>query len=320
MKTTNRLQYLPGMVNFIFLGLVLCFFLSCKDDPEVEPQPFVVGHIAYASNRDSHQRIYIMDGDGKNQRKVTDDAFLVTQDEEYYGPSLSLDGAKIAFVIFPKNGTFSMQSGIGTVNVDGSGKQLLGTGAPDLQYITMISTPSWDEKGNVFFAAGTPNALYYYEHDNNNVFRVNAEWCFAVSYGCDQSLSPAAVVNKGSYCVLIGSNSKILKVNYVTGDVETLTNYGKNMTPSFDDGFDRILSSNGTDIFTITFTIGEDVVKQLTKSTGSTKCTEPVWSPDWSKIAFTCNGDIYVMNSDGSNQTNLTNTPDIAEGSPSWGK
>ena len=36
----------------------------------------------------------------------------------------------------------------------------------------------------------------------------------------------------------------------------------------------------------------------------------PVWSPDGTKIGFHAGGDIYVMNADGSNPVNVTNTPD----------
>jgi WD40-like Beta Propeller Repeat len=50
------------------------------------------------------------------------------------------------------------------------------------------------------------------------------------------------------------------------------------------------------------------------------------WSPDGSKIAFagidsscSCSAvEIYVMNADGSNRTNITNTPDVWEGNPDW--
>jgi uncharacterized delta-60 repeat protein len=44
----------------------------------------------------------------------------------------------------------------------------------------------------------------------------------------------------------------------------------------------------------------------LTSGNGS---SQPAWSPDGTRISFTRNGEIFVMNADGSNQTNLTNNP-----------
>jgi Tol biopolymer transport system component len=50
--------------------------------------------------------------------------------------------------------------------------------------------------------------------------------------------------------------------------------------------------------------------------------TEPAWSPDATKMAFVSTqnpGDIWVINTDGSGQTNLTNTAEpIRESNPSW--
>jgi Tol biopolymer transport system component len=47
------------------------------------------------------------------------------------------------------------------------------------------------------------------------------------------------------------------------------------------------------------------------------------WSPDGKKLVFESNGkpyssDIYVINSDGSSEINLTNTQEIQESNPSW--
>lgn len=48
----------------------------------------------------------------------------------------------------------------------------------------------------------------------------------------------------------------------------------------------------------------------------------PYWSPDGKKIAFQThrdgNWEIYTMNADGSNQQNITNTPNQHETKPSW--
>jgi len=55
---------------------------------------------------------------------------------------------------------------------------------------------------------------------------------------------------------------------------------------------------------------------------------QPAWSPDGTKIAFTGpgtpnedgvrRGDVYVMDADGTNRTNLTNTPNFLDYQPSW--
>ena len=50
------------------------------------------------------------------------------------------------------------------------------------------------------------------------------------------------------------------------------------------------------------------VVTQVTDGKGG--YVEPTWSPDGRKIAMNGgNGDIYVINADGTGLTNITNTP-----------
>lgn len=321
MKNMNRLQYFPGKVNFIFLGLFSMLLLSCEDDADpIPPGGSPNGDIAFASDRDGNKRIYIMGNDGKNQRRVTDDAIIHAQGEQYYSPSISVDGLKIAFIVMPVGQPAGVQWGIGTVNIDGSGKKLLGSGVPNLSYISQISAPTWDREGNVFFAAGDPNSLYYYKKDNGGIFRVEAEWCFAAMFGCWQSVSPAAFQRSGSsYSILIGVDSKIVKVNYLTGVVETLFDFGKNRTPNYNYAGNSIVTSNGTDIFTIVMGDPGYSIYQITNNSGMN--LDPVYSPDGMHIAFTSyrdgNGEIYVMTNKGANQKNITNNPGDDYG-PSW--
>ena len=46
--------------------------------------------------------------------------------------------------------------------------------------------------------------------------------------------------------------------------------------------------------------------------------TAPEWSADGSRLVFESEGDIFVINADGTGRTNLTNSPTIDDGSPTW--
>ncbi len=64
---------------------------------------------------------------------------------------------------------------------------------------------------------------------------------------------------------------------------------------------------------------GGNVVRLTTEETND---LAGPWSPDGQRIAFTWFGltasDIWVMNADGSNAVNLTDTPEVDEGFPAW--
>jgi dipeptidyl aminopeptidase/acylaminoacyl peptidase len=66
----------------------------------------------------------------------------------------------------------------------------------------------------------------------------------------------------------------------------------------------EIAYSSGGDIFTMD--LASRSVQQLTQDGTS---TYPRWSPDGETIAYVSDGDIHLMDADGSNQRNLTNHP-----------
>jgi tol-pal system beta propeller repeat protein TolB len=72
---------------------------------------------------------------------------------------------------------------------------------------------------------------------------------------------------------------------------------------------------------------GDNEIYTMNSSDGSklTKLTdnqnhdvEPAWSPDGTKIVFSRDYDIWVMNADGTNQKNLTDSPELDEYEPDW--
>jgi Tol biopolymer transport system component len=52
--------------------------------------------------------------------------------------------------------------------------------------------------------------------------------------------------------------------------------------------------------------------------TNGTYGLDPTWSPDGTKLAYSSSGDIYMMDSDGSNRVNLTKTPRVDELNPAF--
>ncbi|MFH1008392.1 MAG: hypothetical protein V1800_12965 [Candidatus Latescibacterota bacterium] len=106
----------------------------------------------------------------------------------------------------------------------------------------------------------------------------------------------------------------------------------KTYTLSFEVPTDKPMTAQGTIVFSSDrdgarnweiYTIGADGsgLKNLTRTEGSD--TEPVWSPDGTKIAFVTdrdgitNREIYVMDADGSNQIRLTKD-DTSNRTPVW--
>jgi Tol biopolymer transport system component len=107
-------------------------------------------------------------------------------------------------------------------------------------------------------------------------------------------------------------------ISQVSGqDLQTLgtTPSGDNRLLWSPDG-SRLIFSDGTDLWSVT----QFEQRNLTNSTGASN-TEATMSPDGTRIAFTStrdgNPEIYVINADGSNPRNLTNSP-ASDNQPAW--
>lgn len=84
------------------------------------------------------------------------------------------------------------------------------------------------------------------------------------------------------------------------------------------DGKSIVFSAGGFDNFIYVMNSDGSAVTQLTTDDDDANDYGPVWSPDGTQIAFERDEDIYVMNADGSEQQNITDTPDFFEEDPAW--
>jgi Tol biopolymer transport system component len=250
--------------------------------------------IAFASNRDGAFNLYIMNADGGNQIKLTDDTAF---DRE---PTWSPDGSKLAF-FSDRDGTIALY----VIQADGSDIQKL-IDIPGGAFI------SWSPDGTQIViqqsSVGDPSAPGIGPSPPTDIMTINAD----------------------------GTN------------LVNLTNDGlfNNGRPSWSpDGTRIVFQSNRNGSISDIFVMNADGSNLINLTDDVTSIdTNPSWSSDGSKIVFASSrdgfehvptdgfgaflppdglnlstiSDIFVMNTDGSGQINLTQTPSVNEDFPVW--
>jgi Tol biopolymer transport system component len=282
--------------------------------------------IAFVSDLDGHNNIYVMNADGSGVRKLTH-----TTTEEEYILRWSPDGQKIAFM---RRRLGSQEAGIYVMNADGSGQERITddvlafsqfTWSPDSQKIAFSKNDG----------VGTGD-IYDINADGSRQIRLSGSaGDFEVYVGTPVWSPDAQKVTfiRGTFEVTDTASSAEasapvyeLSGTYVvnangTGETK-LNSSGSSSILAWSPGGEKIAFTqpgmNNNDVFAM-----DSDGSNITKLT-STPANElgPTWSPDGEKIAFTRDdalgtADIFVMNSDGTAQTRLTNTPG-GEGIISW--
>jgi TolB protein len=140
--------------------------------PTSTPRPAGVGQIAFVSNRDGNDEIYVMNPNGSNQRRLTN-----TPGEDWH-PAWSPDGTKILFQCM-SGGTFN----VCVVNADGSGYTQITNWTKD---DGLAQRPVWSPDGGrivVTRELGGGQKLVVMNSDGSNQMEI-------VNLGRDPSWSP----------------------------------------------------------------------------------------------------------------------------------
>ncbi len=252
--------------------------------------PGANGKIAFTSNRDGNNEIYVMNNDGSNIIRLTNNSASDTR------PVWSPDGTKIVFQS-DRDGNIEIYY----MNSDGSAQIRL------TNNVATDNLPTWSHDGNrIGFVSNRDG--------NNEIYLMNADGSaqtnltIAASDDSFPNWSPNG--NKIAF-----RSSGIVTINTDGTGRTTIANTGigggtePNWSP---DGSRLVFWTNvGSTSNRQIYSVDSDGSNLVAITTTNPDNTSPAFSPDGTLIAFTSsrdsNSEIYVMNADGTNQINLTN-------------
>jgi Tol biopolymer transport system component len=247
--------------------------------------------ISFHSHRDNNREVYVMNADGSNQTRLTDNPASDA------GASWSPDGQKIAFVS-DRDGNFEIY----TMNADGSNQTRI-TDNPSSDRF-----PSW--------SPDTSRIVFHTNRDKNrDIYTMNADGS-GLSRLTD---NPAADTlpswsPDGSRIAFVSHRDENPEIYIMDADGSNQTRLTINSTmdimPSWSPDGSRIVFVSGRDENPEIYVMNADGSDQVRLTDEPAQDIYPSWSPDGLKIAFGSDryfdNEVCVMNVDGSNQVNLT--------------
>jgi Tol biopolymer transport system component len=294
--------------------------------PTPSPTLRANGKIAFTSDRDGNPEIYVMDPDGTNQIRITNNN--IVDDHPMWSP----DGMKLAFVSQRPTGGFA----IFQMNMDGTNRVEI-TPLSDF-----VNTPPWGVIG--FSMSWSPDGrkIAFQEPFLNDIFVVDLETHVrqnltndgGVNFGqldFHPAWSPDGTTILFASPRFNGACPSLYAINPDGTNRRLLTgNHCPAYSPSWSpDGTKIVFLQLNGELFESELRIANSDGTNVRILDGGHPDTRnrdyPRWSPDGRKIAFNMtdnpnSGDIeiYERNIDGTGFAQLTNTPAGRNYRPSW--
>ena len=313
----QRRYSLGHLILCSVVALVLILLMVCVDTQ---------AQIAFVSQRDRNPEIYVMDNDGENQRRLTNNR------AKDWSPSWSPDGKRIVFMsnrdshVHAKHGWDTYE--IYVMDADGGNPHNLTNDphddrdpswSPDGKRIAFTANRDWDNPQSI--------NIYVMDADGSNPERLtnNPTEDEDPSWSPDGERIAFSTRREGHVENKFGITYEIYVIDADGMNERRLTdNRNNDWSPAWSTDGNRIAfqaDRKGDFVSFDIYVMDADGGNQQKLTNNRGWDSSPSWSPHSKRIAFTSerdeNYDIYVMDTDGGNQQKLTNNPH-SDANPAW--